>query len=109
MGRKRQHANAAERLRAFRARAKEERAKPVPGPVHPPCKPKRRISRPARLAAMENEAQAFIDELQSWRDSLPESFQESALASKLDEAIEKFTEVAETLADIDLPRGFGRD
>lgn len=108
MGRKRQYANAAERLRAFRSRQKEEAApKGAPKPV--PVKPKRRASRPARLAAMENEAQAFIDELQAWRDSLPDSFQESALASKLDDAIEKFSEVAETLADIDLPRGFGRD
>ena len=108
MGRKRQYANAVERLRAFRSRKKEEAAsKFAPEPV--PVGPKRRPSRPARLAAMENEAQAFIDELQAWRDSLPESFQESALAGKLDEAIEKFSEVAETLADINLPRGFGRD
>lgn len=108
MGRKRQYASAAERLRAFRDRKKEEAAsRVVPKPA--PVKPKKGPSRPARLATMENEAQAFIDELQGWRDSLPESFQESALAGKLDEAIEKFSEVAETLADIDLPRGFGRD
>lgn len=105
MGRKRQYASAAERLRAFRTRKKETATRAVPLAI----RPKRRASRPARLAAMENEAQAFIDELQAWRECLPESFQESALASKLDEAIDKFSEVAETLADIDLPRGFGRD
>lgn len=109
MGRKRQYANAAERLRAFRTRKKEAAPKVASQPVSLVIRPKRRTSRPARLAAMGNEAQAFIDELQAWRDCLPESFQESALAGKLDEAIEKFSEVAETLADIDLPRGFGRD
>ena len=55
------------------------------------------------------EARALLDEFQDWRDRLPDSLQDSGLAAKLDEAIERFTDVADTLADIDLPRGFGRD
>lgn len=105
MGRKRKYSNAAERLKAFRARAKLGVA-----PVSPPTAPKTKVpSRPARVLAMENEAQALIDEYQAWRDNLPESLQESGLADKLDEAIDRLTDVAGTLADIDLPKGFGRD
>jgi len=46
---------------------------------------------------------------QDWRDRLPDSLQGSGLGTKLDEAIERLAEIAETLADIDLPKGFGRD
>ena len=107
MGRKRQYASAADRLRAFRARSQEGRVAAPPAP--PPPGPKRKASRPARLVAIENETQALIDEYQAWRDGLPESLQEGSLAAKLDEAIDRLTEVAETLGDIDLPKGFGRD
>jgi hypothetical protein len=40
---------------------------------------------------------------------LPESLQESDLATKLEGAIDKLTEVVTAIADIDLPKGFGRD
>jgi len=106
VGRKRQYASAAERLRAFRARSpQKEQAEPVPSPSGP----KRKTSRPARLVSIENEVRALIDEYQAWIDRLPGSLHESDLAGKLEEAIDKLTEVAETLADIDLPKGFGRD
>jgi len=78
----------------------------------PPATPHRKVralSRPARLAAVKNELQALADEYQVWRDNQPESLQESDLTIKLDEAIEKLTELAEAAADIDLPKGFGRD
>jgi hypothetical protein len=58
---------------------------------------------------MGKEAQALLEDYQTWRARLPESLQDSDLATKLDEAIEKLAEVAEILADIDLPKGFGRD
>lgn len=106
MGRKRKHSNAAERLRAFRARAK------LCAAPAPPAGPKRKakvLSRPARLAAAESELQALADEFQAWRDNLPESLQESGLATKLDEAIERLTDLVAGVADIDLPKGFGRD
>jgi hypothetical protein len=107
MGRKRKYSNAAERLKAFRERAKL-------GAVSAPSEagPKRKakvLSRPARLAAVESELQALADELQAWRDNLPESLQESSLASKLDEAIEGLTDLVSGAANIDLPKGFGRD
>lgn len=106
MGRKRRYSNAAERLKAFRARAK------LCATSTPPAGPKRKakvLSRPARLAAIENELQALTDEYQAWRDNLPESFQESGLATKLDEAVERLTDLVAGVADIDLPKGFGRD
>lgn len=102
MGRKRQYESAAERLRAFRARSQEDRTAPTPVQ-------ERKTSRPARLVAIEKETRALIDEYQGWRDRLPEPLGDSGLAAKLDEAIDKLTEVAETLADLDLPKGYGRD
>ena len=107
MGRKRRYGNAAERLRAFRARAKISAES-----VSPPTSPERKarvLSRPARLAAAESELHALLDEYQAWRDNLPESLQESGLAVKLDETIDEFTEIVAALAEIDLPKGFGRD
>ena len=108
MGRNRKYNNAADRLKAFRLRVKLGTA---PGLAQPSSgkRTAKTISRPARLLALQNGAQALLDEYQAWRDNLPESLQESGLASKLDEAIDKFTDVTDTLADIDLPKGFGRD
>lgn len=108
MGRKRKYSHAAERLKAFRERAKLGATSPAPSAAAPKRKAKV-LSRPARLAAVENELQALADELQSWRDNLPDSLQDSSLASKLDEAIEGLTELASAAAEIDLPKGFGRD
>ena len=105
MGRKRQDSSAAERLRAFRARIKEERAIPAP----PRFEARRKASRPARLVSIESELRALIDEYQGWRDRVPESLQESNLAGKLDQTIDELTEAAEMLAGVDLPKGFGRD
>ena len=107
MGRKRQYATSADRLRAFRARSDQEQAKPAPL-RSTPSGPKQKASRPARLLALCRGVQALLDEYQTWRDRLPESLQESDLAAKLDEAVEGFTEVAEALAAIDLPKGYGR-
>src|SRR5271154_2701288 len=106
MGRKRRYSSAAERLRAFRARAKIG-AESVP-PSTSPKRQARVISRPARLAAAESELQATLNQSQGWRDNLRESLQESRLATKLDDAIDTLTEVVEGLADVDLPKGFGR-
>lgn len=108
MGRKRKYSNAAERLKAFRDRVRLGAVAPVATTVASKRKVKV-LSRPARLAAIENEVQSLMDEYQGWRDNLPESLQESDLAEKLDEAIDKLYEVAAILADIDLPKGFGRD
>ncbi len=104
MGRKRRYSNAAERLKAFRDRAKLGAAQTPSAAA-----PKRKLSRPARLAAVESELHALAYELQAWRDNLPDSLQESNLASKLDKAIEGLTDLASAAAEIDLPKGFGRD
>lgn len=109
MGRKRQYASAAERLRAFRARAQGGHADPEQAQVTPSASFRKRASRPARLQILENETHALLEEYQSWQDRLPESLQESRLAAKLEEALDKFREMAELLASIDLPKGFGRD
>jgi hypothetical protein len=61
------------------------------------------------LAAVENELQALADELQAWRDNQPESLQDSSLAIKLDEAIERLTDLVAEVAEVDLPKGFERD
>ena len=108
MGRKRQYASAAERLKAFRTRAQKAQVQPTSAPSSPP-NAARKASRPARLVAVDNEVRALVEEYQAWRERLPESLQESSLAGKLDEAIDKLTEIADALADVDLPRGFGRD
>ncbi len=109
MGRKRKYDNAAERLRAFRARASQEQVEPAPVPASPPAKPKRKASRAARLRALETDAQSLLDEFEAWRENLPEPLQESRVAAKLDEAIDKLTEMVEAAASIDLPKGYGRD
>jgi hypothetical protein len=42
-------------------------------------------------------------------ENLPESLRDSTLASALEVAITNLTEAADTLADTQLPLGFGRD
>ncbi len=110
MGRKRQYDSAAERLKAFRARlVSKKQVEPILIQVSSSPKPKRGASRQARLLALENDAQGLLDEFQSWRENLPESLQESRLAAKLDEAIDRFTDIVEISIAIDLPKGYGRD
>lgn len=106
MGRKRQYNSALERLRAFRARSKEKAETP---PASPQPKRKSKTSRPAKLMAIENETRALLEDYQAWWDCLPESLREGVMAAKLEEAIERLTEVTEILASVDLPKGFGRD
>jgi hypothetical protein len=48
-------------------------------------------------------------EYQDWLDHLPEFLDGSEIAELLSQAIEQLTEVADQIADITLPRGFGRD
>ena len=116
MGRKAIYSSAAERTRAYRARLEQQAAElgttaaPAP-PAKPPKKkaaPKP-LSRPKRLEAVLDEVKALLESLQSWRDGLPENLQSSALADKLEAAIDGFTNAADTLGSIDMPMGFGRD
>jgi len=57
--------------------------------------------------------QELHEEYQGWRDNLPENLDSSALAEKLDTVldldVEGALETANEAADVELPRGFGRD
>jgi len=116
MGRKAIYSSAAERTRAYRARLEQQQAElgttaaapPAPKPPRKTATPKP-LSRPKRLAAVLDEVNALLESLQSWRDGLPENLQSSALADKLEAAIDGFTDAADTLGNIDMPIGFGRD
>lgn len=77
-------------------------------------------SRPQRWSAAVNKAIEALEELravqeeyQEWRDNLPENFESSPLAEKLDTIcdldIEGALDTANEAGDADLPRGFGRD
>lgn len=103
MGRKRIHSSAAERQKAYRQRLDSGRAPPAP-----PVK-KRKTPRPARLSIIEKQLRALLDEYEAWQSQIPASLVDSAQAESLGQAIEQLTEIVEAIANINLPRGFGRD
>ena len=105
MGRKRLYANATERQRACRERAKQ------PAPQRLPTLPRknRKVSRPKRLTGLEDGIRDLLAEYEEWRQQLPESLECTAQAEALDAAIEALAEAADLLAGINPPRGFGRD
>ena len=105
MGRERIYSSAAERQKAYRARAL------APAQALPPqtCKKRRQPSRPKQLAEIDEKVQHLLASYEDWRDQLPESIEGTNQAAKVLDTIEKLTEVADLLADIALPLGFGRD
>lgn len=105
MGRKRRYANAAERQKACRERAKLAATTPQP----PVPRRARKLSRPKRLAGLEVGIRDLLGEYQEWREQLPESLEGTAQGEALDATIEALTEAADLLANICPPRGFGRD
>lgn len=106
MGRKRIYTNDTERQRAWRERLKagEIAIRPSPSP-----KARRPLSRPARLATLLAAVQELQVEYERWLDVLPDSLAESQLAERLTETIDQFQAAADLIAEIDPPRGFGRD
>jgi hypothetical protein len=50
----------------------------------------------------------LIDGYQDWKDNLPASLADSALADRLDEVL-ALRDAVEQLQAAELPRGFGRD
>jgi hypothetical protein len=118
MSRIRVYANAAERTRAYRLRLLAaasptqadagQRCAPVPVDPQQPKRPKV-VSRPKRLAALRAEAQCLQQEHEHWLEVLPESLQETDLATRLAETIEQFAAIVDLIDEIQLPRGFGRD
>jgi hypothetical protein len=105
MGRKRLYSDSAERQRAHRARLRDS----LNSPVLPPIRQPRKRSRPARLAAVEDEIRCLLDEYQDWLDRLPDSLQESGQAQNLADTIESLSSAADLLAELTPPRGFGKD
>ena len=103
MGRTKLYANATERQRACRARA----LKPGSPTISP--RTKRPLSRPKRLAAIEQQVQLLLEEYQSWAESMPESLSESGQANMLAETIDMLSNIADLLSEVSPPRGFGRD
>ena len=93
----------AERQRAYISRLKAGL------PIAPkPRKPVDRRSKPQRWADAVNELLSLLDDYQTARDNLPDSLAESIYVEKLN-AILELRDLVETLADADLPKGFGRD
>lgn len=106
MGRKRLHETDADRQRAYRHRLQ---ACFADGPLVPKLAKPRRPSRPWRLAAVEAELRSLLREYEAWLDALPESLTDSGQAAKLAETIEQLASAADSIAEIEPPRGFGRD
>ena len=50
----------------------------------------------------------LLDDYQAWRDSLPASLADSAIADRLDELLH-LRDAVDQLAAAELPKGFGRD
>jgi hypothetical protein len=95
--------SSAERQRAYIQRLK------AGIPTAPkPRRPVDRRSKPQRWDDAVAELLRLLDTYQEARDNLPDSLAETAYVEKLDAVIE-LRELVETLADADLPKGFGRD
>ena len=103
MGRTRIYSSPAERQKAYRERLEPMRA-PPPLPAR-----KRKVSRPARLTLIEELLQALLDEYVDWQSQIPESLVDSAQAQSVAQTIDQLTEMVESIATINPPRGFGRD
>jgi hypothetical protein len=111
MSRIRVYANAADRTRAYRLRLLAAAQVPcAPVSTEPKLPKSRRApSRPRRLAALQAEAQSLQQEYEHWLEVLPEALQDTDLAALLTETIEQLGAVVDLIAEIQLPRGFGRD
>jgi len=70
-------------------------------------RPADRRSRPQRWADATETLTTVLDEYQAWREHLPASLAEAAIAERLDAVLE-LRELVDQLASADLPKGFGR-
>lgn len=109
MGRQREHSSAADRQRAYRDRVRARLAAAAPGSGMPAARPRRRPSRPARLVAIGAEIQSLLQEYEDWLASIPESLAEGDQATRLIGTIDQLSEIADAIAEIEPPLGFGRD
>ena len=107
MGRKSIYGSRAEQQQAYRQRLQARlQGQPVPAKI---AKRPRAPSRPARLTALLEAVEELQAEYEQWLDNLPPGINESPLAERLQETIEQLTSVAEILAEVNPPKGFGRD
>jgi hypothetical protein len=103
MGRKRLHADAAMRQKAYRERLQPQNTQEVPKIVA------RRQSRPARLEALVDATQILHREYEAWLDSLPETLEASAQYERVSETVDQLATIVDLFQEIEPPRGFGRD
>jgi len=92
--------NAAQKQRRYRQRIKDG-AKPVQY-----RRPKDRRSRPQRWRDAVHTLIELQDEYRSWLENLPQSLHESTLHERL-QSIDELD--LESLSDIEVPLGYGRD
>ena len=93
----------AERQRRYRERRQNE--EPTRRYVERPTA-KRKLSRPQRWKAAVAELQRLQDEYQDWLDSAPKALHDTTTGQRL-QAITALD--LEELAEIEPPRGYGRD
>jgi hypothetical protein len=99
---------AAERMRAYRERLKAEADAKTPPVRIRYRRPADRRTKPQRWADAVQDLADLIDGYQDWKDNLPASLADSALADRLSELVE-LRDLVDQLAAADLPKGFGRD
>jgi hypothetical protein len=94
MGRRRVHANAAARVRAYRSRlALLDRPPEAPKCTKPSC--------PDQVAEIEREIRAVLAECKAWLTNLPASIKGTVRADMLNETIAILTAAANDLAGAD--------
>ena len=104
MGRNRVYASAAERQKAYRGRTATGQ------PIAAESKATgRRPSRPARLRALIIAILALKTEYEGWHARLPDFREGSDEETRVTETIELLDQAADTLSEIEPPRGYGRD
>ena len=104
MGRERIYSSAAERQNAYR-----ERASAPLVPLQPPAPKRKTPSRPARLAVATTILETVKTEYQQWLDHLPEFQVGGEQEERLTETIDLLEQVMDLMADLQPPKGYGRD
>lgn len=106
MDRRRLYASDAERQRAYRRRSSA--TQPTTAATSP-MQRRRQPSRPARLASLQRAVEDLKGEYEAWLESLPEPLRDGTLAERLAETVEQLDSVVELLAEVQLPKDYGRD
>ena len=68
-----------------------------------------RRSRVQRISTAIEELRGLLAEYEGWQSNLPDFAESSATAEKLEAAVEALATAVDTLEELDLPRGYGRD